>query len=289
MRGNCRLFQTEDQLRESHIYPKFAVDYFKKTGSRFIRTANEPNRRKQDAFKFYMLSGKAEQRFGDREKWFSQKVFYPHQKEILRKLQYDENLYYFSTSFLWRVLLMTLEHSSADLSTKWYYKDLLETQEKWRNFLAYYHYPVGFDRIYMHLSDEIVSHNLPFSGVDYYFTRMMDATVVSNESQDFLAVYGKFLKFIFWGIIKGGNENELKSLRINPVGGIIDFPQTSNDRDTVSFYLNRIEETENLPKANKKQQDLIMAELLKDKERFIKSDGGRAIINDINLTERIIK
>jgi hypothetical protein len=226
MKGICRLFQIEEELRESHIYPKFAIDYFKNTGSRFIRTSNEPNKRKQDSFKFYMLSGKAEQNFGNREKWFSQKVFYPHQNNTLRTLQYDENLYYFSKSFLWRVLLMTLEHSSIDLRDKWFYKDLIETKEKWRNFLAYYEYPTGFDRIYMYLTDEITSHNLPFSGVDYYFTRMMDATIVSNESQDFLAVYGKFLKFIFWGILRGGNERELNSLRINPIGGMMNFPQT---------------------------------------------------------------
>lgn len=200
--GVCKLFKTHGELRESHIYPKFTVEYFKKTGSTFVRSLKNPNKRKQDGLKFYLLSHKAEQMFGDREKWFSQKIFYPHQQNQLKSLEYDENLFYFSVSFLWRILIMELEYSN-DIKTKWFYNNLLEAEEKWRLFLNSYSYPSEFDRFYLHLTEKVADHNLPFGGVDYYFTRQLDATIVFDDNEDFLAVYGKFLKHAFWAILKG--------------------------------------------------------------------------------------
>jgi hypothetical protein len=42
MEGICRLFDTEEDLKESHIYPKFAIAYLKKTGSKFFRNFTTP-------------------------------------------------------------------------------------------------------------------------------------------------------------------------------------------------------------------------------------------------------
>lgn len=276
MKGICKLYNVEAELRESHIFPKFTVEYMKRTGSRFLRNPNNPNLRKQDGLKYYLLSAKAEQQFGDREKWFSQKVFYPHQQDKLWLLEYDENLYYFALSFLWRVLIMELNFSSVNVKSHWFYGDLIRVEEEWRAFLSSYKYPNTFNRVYMQLTDKIKDHDLPFGGVEYYFTRHLDATI---------AVYGKFLKFIFWGIIKGGDEVKLQELKVNPIKGVIKFPQVADEFQLGNFYYNRIMQIENLPKASEQQQDLILREILKDKEGFLNSEAGKAIRKDIDISE----
>lgn len=285
MKGICKLYNVEAELRESHIFPKFTVEYMKRTGSRFLRNPNNPNLRKQDGLKYYLLSAKAEQQFGDREKWFSQKVFYPHQQDKLWLLEYDENLYYFALSFLWRVLIMELNFSSVNVKSHWFYEDLIQVEEEWRAFLNSYQYPNTFNRVYIQLTDKIKDHDLPFGGVEYYFTRHMDATIVYNHNRTFLAVYGKFLKFIFWGIIKGGDEVKLQELKVNPIKGVIKFPQVADEFQLSNFYYNRIMQIENLPKASKQQQDLILKEILKDKEGFLNSEAGKAIRKDIDISE----
>lgn len=63
MKGICELYRIETELRESHIYPKFVIDYTKKTGSKYLRKFDNPNKRQQDGIKLHLLSEKAEQEF----------------------------------------------------------------------------------------------------------------------------------------------------------------------------------------------------------------------------------
>ena len=109
MRGECKLYGTETELRASHIIPKFVIDYFKATGSRYLRRFNVPNQRLQDGIKRNYLCHEAEQLFGVKEKWFSEHIFKPFMENGKSSFQYDENLYYFLISVLWRCLLHQLE------------------------------------------------------------------------------------------------------------------------------------------------------------------------------------
>ena len=67
MKGICRLYEVEAELKESHLIPKFAFDYTKKAGSRFLRGFTNPNVRMQDGPKKYGLSQNAEREFSKRE------------------------------------------------------------------------------------------------------------------------------------------------------------------------------------------------------------------------------
>ena len=111
IKGKCRLFGDDCELRNSHIFPKFVIDYFKETGSRFLRTFKEPNRRQQDGLKRYFLSEKAEQRFSINEKWFAENIFKPYLKQQRIIFEYDEHLFYFAISLLWRILVLKLEEN----------------------------------------------------------------------------------------------------------------------------------------------------------------------------------
>lgn len=160
MKGNCKLYDIYTELRESHIYPKFVIDYFKVTGSKYLRRFVEPNKRMQDGIKKHLLSHDAERKFSLSEKWFSENIFKSYQENLSFSFEYDENLYYFSISFLWRVLLLNLDYDGIISAP--FFDTICKAQTDWKLFLRDYQYP-EFDRIYIFLTDRVTFHNRPLS------------------------------------------------------------------------------------------------------------------------------
>lgn len=278
MIGNCKLYDSETTLRKSHIYPKFAVDYLKATGSKYLRTFAKPDLRMQDGIKRHLLGERAEQEFSKREKWFAEQIFIPYMKDGKKSFDYDENLYYFISSFLWRVLAIQLEH--PNVKDKPVMHVLQDAFLEWKLFLRDGIYPRNFDRFYLMFTDRVLSHNLDIDGVDYYTSRALDFTIVTNDSLEFVAVYGKFLRFIFWGILRGGNEEHLAELKVHPVKGRINVPQQTQDSSTLSFLIKRMELVAQMPQVSDQQHEKIVKTIENDHEDFWESDAGRSILND---------
>ncbi len=279
MKGICALYEIEDDLKESHIFPKFIVNHTKKTGSKYFRRLVEPDKRMQDAVKLHLLSEKAEQEFSKREKWFAENIFVPYLGGKA-SLPYNENLYYFAVSFLWRILILELKRDD-NLKTKWYYQLILDAEQEWREFLKNGKKIENFDLICIQLTDRVKENNSGIKGVDFYLTRAMDATIVDNQTQTCLMVYGKFNRFIFWGVLKKyGDEEKLQDSIINPQNGVINIPQGLEYFPICSFLFNRMKEIEKLPRPNQEQQDKIFNEIMKDPENFWKSDVGKSLYND---------
>ena len=162
---------------------------------------------------------------------------------------------------------------------------MLEAEKEWKHFLKDSSYPTNHNRFYLFLTDSVKVNNTGLKGVDYYMSRTLDATIVTTSDSSFVAVYGKFLRFVFWGILKGGDEHKISELKINPIGGEIGAPQKFEEEIMTGFFINRIRQIETLPGTSDKQQEVIEKELLKDKELFLKTDAARAIINDFNLNK----
>ena len=95
MTGICALTKKESQLKQSHIFPKFVLEWMKNTGSNYL-WGNEQNKRQQDGPKPYLLSDEAEQMFSRREKWFAENIFHPYLKDPTISFSYDKNLFYFA-------------------------------------------------------------------------------------------------------------------------------------------------------------------------------------------------
>jgi len=279
MNGICELYKTYSELKESHIYPKFVINYTKKTGSKFLRKLEEPNKRMQDGIKLHLLSKKAEQKFSLREKWFAENIFVPYLKGQT-ELKYTEELFFFTISFLWRIIVLELK-TSKNLKTTWYYDQIIKTEKEWRLFLSKGIFPKNYNKTYLFFTDRIKENNSGLKGVDFYLTRVMDATIVSNKSENFLAIYGKFNKFIFWGnIVNFGNEEKLNEVEINPIKGKFRIPQNLDYFPINSFLGNRIKGISNFPSPNEKQQKKIEEEILKNIETFWETDAGQSIYND---------
>lgn len=279
MTGTCALYDIETDLLESHIYPKFVINYTKKTGSKFLRRFANPNIRQQDGVKLYLLGQKAEQDFSLREKWFAENIFIPYLAGKIQ-LNYNENLYYFSVSFLWRILVLELR-SDHKLDEKWYYDILIKAENEWKEYLISGKLPDTFNQFCLFFTDRVKENNSDLKGVDFYFTRILDATIVDNEPHTCLLVYGKFNKFIFWANLKNyGGEDKLSDVKIRPEGGTFKILQKLDYFPILSFLSNRIRQVDKMELPSEEQQKKIEQEILKDPDSFWKSDVGQSLFND---------
>src|SRR5207248_10688513 len=102
--GICALCLNEAELQLSHVIPSFAYAWLKATGTPYIRQPTNPNLRQQDGKKLPLLCAQCEQRFAAKERWFKENIF---DRYLARSfsLPYDENLFYFAFSLVWRVLV----------------------------------------------------------------------------------------------------------------------------------------------------------------------------------------
>jgi hypothetical protein len=226
-----------------------------------------------------LLGEKAEQEFSLREKWFAENIFVPYLGQKF-KLEYDKNLYYFSVSFLWRILILELRRDSK-IKDKWYYQILIKAEQEWKYFLAKGVQPEKFNKFCLFFTDRVKHNNSDLKGADFYFTRLLDGTIVDNAPQTCLLVYGKFNRFIFWSVLKNyGDEKGLHDVEINPSGGKFYIPQKIEYFPILSFLGNRIREIDKLQQPSDEQQKKIEHEILKDPVAFWKSDLGQSLFND---------
>lgn len=284
MRGICRLTYKDSDLQHSHIYPKFVIDWYRKTGGKYLRGAKNPNLRSQDGYKKYLLSFEAEQLFSLREKWFAENVFHNYMENPFNPIDYDENLFYFSISFLWRFLVLELEQPNIkDFKS---YETLIEAEEQWRQFLYKGIYPKNYDRVHLMLTDRIKDHDLEVKGVDYYFSRIMDGTIIFNEKTNFLGVYAKFARYIFWAFFINGDESKLEGTRINPIKGVLKIPQIVNEPAITGFFVNRIEEISKLDYPSENQQNKIVEEFRNNPNFNNNSDATQSILRDIEFDKK---
>ncbi len=283
MKEKCALYEIESDLRHSHIIPKFAFDYLKKTGGKFLRTYENPNQRVQDGPKSFLLSEKAEQEFSKRERWFANNVFYPYLADNKQSFEYDENMAYFMISTLWRVLIDQLKY--PDISNNEDLKFLNDVELEWKLFLKDYTFPIKYNDLNIFLTDRISNHNTDGIGVDLYFTRVINATIVANEKKTKVAVYVKFLRFIIWAVVKG-DPNDCSDLKIRFNKGMLNLPQNITDEFMGGFFQNRIKQIDNRPMPTKEQQEVIFQELKKNENSFWLSDVGLPIKNDFELKHK---
>ena len=273
--GICALTGEKCELQESHIYPKFVYKHLKQTGGNRFRAVGNPNKAFQDGFKKPLLGRWAELEFSKREKWFAENIFTPFVNGQLAKgkVKYNDKLYYFCVSLLWRVLIDTKENIKGE-------KEILKCEEalkEWQSFLNGGSLPKTYDKIYMMpITPELFDkeQSIP-SGtklnleVQWYTRRMFDSTLLELTPNN-TAFFCKMPYFFFWAVIERDNQQMNYGLRISPNGGIIDFKRYNIGNGFVKYYiLLRIilaakktdEVGENMSKV---QQDKIVQRTLQD-------------------------
>lgn len=210
----CRLCNTGEAIENSHILPKFATNYLKKTGTGYIRRPEEPNLRSQDSTKIPLLCPDCEARFGKHETYFANKVFHKVNDGTFETIESDRSIYLFAVSLLWRGAIVYLDHP---FSQKEPYRDeLLIAEQEWRRFLLDEAVKLKHKEFYV-----VIWHQAPpvVRGLNSYLFRSLDSTLAFiGDDRAFL--YSKMGRIMILSNIVG-KAGYYKNSKIDPSGGTI--------------------------------------------------------------------
>ncbi len=130
--SECALCKEPKELRNSHIIPKFASKWIKKT-SKTGKLRDLDHKRVQDSLKFPLLCEECEQRISKFENYFAEMIFYPTVKLNSNDVNYNKNLLKFIVSVNWRVINtvpILMKKSLKEVS-----HHLVECEKNWRDYL----------------------------------------------------------------------------------------------------------------------------------------------------------
>ena len=181
-------------MRESHIVPRFVIQWLKNTGGGYFRQAVNPNKRMQDGPKEYWLCETCEQQFSAREGYFASTVFKPYLENGVETFAYDERLFYCFVSLLWRSAIGTIAHD--DYPNHWTYPLVAAAEKDWRGYLLGQSAAPNVGAVHVFLSDVTSGPTIPTRNFNSYISRAIDATVGFNQTKCF--VYIKFCRFLLF-------------------------------------------------------------------------------------------
>jgi hypothetical protein len=281
----CYFCEKDDQLRLSHIIPKFVYNWAKDTAPSFLRSSKNPNRRIQDGEKLYLLCSDCEQLFGKWEKEFSENIFIPLHESGSDPVsfKYTDWCIKFSVSVSWRVLLYHKLHGLSHLSND----EILLADNAfttWKEFLkGNLPHPGKYEQHILPL-DIIESHNFPKLSpyINRYFLRGIDSDVIKSDT--ILMTYAKMCRVAIFGFIKYDEKNKWKGTKIHIKNGKIgatDYHITENIIRFLSERANTI--LESMQKISQKQADKIEESILGNLDKAASSDILKAMSSDVAL------
>lgn len=284
MKDICPITRKEDDIRRSHIYPKFMWKFLKQTGGTVFRSVENPTKELQNGIILDLLGAQAEQMFSKRELWFERNIFTPYVNGdiSLKKIRYTEELFYFCVSILWRFLYI---HQEKVISP-YLKKTVIEALEDWRAFLnEEISYPDKFPNIYMMpLSPDILSLPEEVFEIDFYLKREFDGNImIATDSKD-IAVYCKFPRFVVWGQLAREDTSINYGMRVLPNGGILNFKTFHVAPGVVRNYvIGKISESDEISdkmtaQLSDKVQDTISKRLLSNIDRIKDSELGNLLL-----------
>ena len=252
----CALTHEQCELRLSHLYPRFLWNYLKETGGDKFRSTVNPTEVLQDGIKCHLLGHRAEQMFSIREKWFAENIFKPFcSGDIVRsKLVYDERLYYFIVSLIWRICYCSIENI-IEPSVK---EKCNIALEEWRTYLLngivpptfpyFYMMPITPDYLFSPSLSITADFRIPyeyyennrgeFYDINTYLLREFDREIFCDLPHN-RAFYCKVPRFIFWAVLERDNTNINYGMRISPSGGRLDFKRYAIGAGEIKTYLLR--------------------------------------------------
>lgn len=279
----CALCKNDRELRESHIVPKFVFRWMAKTsGTKYFRQAVTPNLRRQDGPKQKLLCSDCEALFSTYERWFAEHIFRPYIENRQFKLPYDENLFRFIISLLWRVLYLDLPNNYTSLRA--HRGRLVEAEAEWRAFLTSGALPSRFRRAHLFLTDIGTSDGVqPVVNLNVYLARDVDSTVAAGRRD--CIVYSKFARFIFWGEITDLESEATDGTLVAPQGGTLSVPQTVSNGRLGQFLVDRARTVHEMAQQISDEQRGVIEQSLRENAHVVRgSDLAAAMEADFAAT-----
>ena len=236
----CLLCGEQRNLQRSHVLPKFATNWIKKTSGKpgHKRLRGYGDAIAQDGLKFPMFCSDCEQLLGRDETEFSRRAFGDSYLLSSERVPYGEWMLRFAVGLMLRVCSFELYFSDPALSvrplTQRETRAIGNACEDFRQYLQgstvwpgkFMPLRLSFDFTSLPADRVIRSH------LDHYMARGVDSTLAIGGGQ--LAVYAHIPFHVFWTqvIPKGVKENEWRNCRIRKSG----FIDPSQDQHAPAYF-----------------------------------------------------
>lgn len=287
--ARCALCENVDELKLSHIIPKFVFRYLKKdsfTGR--MRNVSNPNQAVQDGDKMYLLCGKCEELFSQRETPFSNKIFQPFKANGFNGLSYDGNwLQYFIVSVNWRTLYLDLKGfvENSDKENGIDEKDLkllIKTEKVMRDYLLGFRSDLSSIENHIFFFDDIKSidssaeinnpHRL-IQGSAFGYT-------VLTKDPKCIYVFANLTGVIIVTIIKRATDEKWKNTYVKQMDGKIRVPQQVKSPIFSELFYIQDQREKYLNKMSEKQKQQIIDKVIDAGESFKESGSYKRFLKD---------
>jgi hypothetical protein len=274
----CKLCQETRKLLDSHVFPKFAMRWMKKTGTGYLRFIKQPNVREQDGPTDKLLCFECEQRFSRNENYFASEVFHPFVETSKFSFAYDDRLIQFLVSLLWRILHRNLEEARSE--TDPFLAEILAAEREWRLFLLGQQPLTCFAHIHLFVPDLADESPLDVPYFNTYCTRVVDGVIITDSSPRF--VYAKIGRFMCVGLLSRYEEQDWIGTRVNNGTGNLAAPQSIRDLTFGEFLMARARATFKRFESglSDKQSGIIAARIREASKKVASSHLGDALRAD---------
>lgn len=279
----CGFCSKEEILCDSHILPAFLYRWLRKrSGTGYIRSTKEPNRRTQDGLKKKWLCKECENSFSRYERYFANEIFYKWCNGN-KNLTYNEFCIKFCISISWRVL-MFLRGSNKEHNYTSEQEILLDRAEaRWRAFLNdEVPHPGEFEQ---HLLIFDIIESTTITDLPDNFNRFLSGAISLDivGSDQSLMTFAKLGPFVIFGIIQKGVQ-KWEGTKVHVKHG-----KLHPDKITVPYgILNLLKEKslhtmdamQNISCAQFRKID---DHIINNKNAFLMSDQFKAILADAKM------
>ena len=230
MNGICRLCGNNGLLLYSHLIPRFAVKWLKKTSATGYLRSLLSGKRQQETRREYLLCPNCERLLGRDEKRFSERIFIPYQQKphLPTSFTYEEWFLRFLVGLHWRALV-TSDPVPENLRT------IFDAAgERWRQYLLGQAPDPGATEFHAQFCD-VIDHstfNLP-KKINWYLARAFDASPIHTPSGNDALFYVKLPRLILLAFItpRNAKDEDWNGTRVSAQGVI----HTKQDVSTTRF------------------------------------------------------
>jgi hypothetical protein len=277
--GTCRLCGAHGPLIFSHLIPRFAVKWLKKTSATgFLRNLSNPAKRQQETHRQYLLCAHCEQLLGRDEKRFAEHIFIPYQEENQpTSFAYDEWFLRVLVGLHWRALV------TSDPVPDNVRPVFAAAEERWRQYLLGRVPDPGTAEFHVQFGG-VIEHStfdLP-KKINWYIARAFDASPIFTPSGSDALFYVKLPRLIMLAFISPRDpaEEDWNGTQV-VTRGVIQVRQNVSTTRFGQFLLERAKAVEtNAPMFTERQMQKILEQAKANPRAFLDSDSYRVHIAD---------
>lgn len=193
----CALCGTKEELRDSHVFPKFIINHFKKTSpTGYLVLSNQPNRRQQDGEKLKLLCEYCEQKLSKDERLFAANIHRPITSDGKSVVKYGNYHHKFACGLIWKYLAKCYKHNEFKPIKQWKIDEIDKCFCELTGHLLGHTDKPGQYRVhfmYLGITDK-VDGSVP-RYFNRYLTRVIDGRIFSSNKSIF--VYRKMMRYLY--------------------------------------------------------------------------------------------